>query len=577
MYNKNALPLASLSAALFSALYTSSAISAAPDPGNIQREQQRLESPKREPNTAEHPLQINENEATKPLDNGTRLTVKQFRINGNTAFGEEELIRLLAPYLGHELTFPKLQEAIDRISMHYRQQGYFVARAFLPAQTIQDGIVSIIVSEGRLGQVNVYVDGRAKPETITDIIHHQLAENDLLKLDKVERAILLVGDLAGFNTRATLEPGVGSGLSDLRVDVKEGPLFTGSVDADNFGSRYTGEARAGFTGNINSPTGRGDQATIRLNHTSHMNYGRLAYTTPLGNDGLKVGASLYDMRYDLCCNNTFTRLDYRGSAQGWGLNALYPIKRSQNRNLSAVIGYEAKDIQGRSDLGKTSDRDSRAVRFELNGDHADNYFGGGLNNYGISYTIGNMDINLAAERMNDRFAARTDGGWNKTNLSAVRLQHVTDRLTLYVAFNGQYAPHNLDTSEKFSLGGVYGVRAYPQSEAIGDHGYLLNAELRWAIPADLPGSLQLAGFIDHGGIRQHANTWQNWSANPGMNNHYTLSGAGAWLGYTDINNFSLRATLAFKIGSNEGEDLNGHDSDGRDRNPRLWLQAAKFF
>ena len=60
----------------------------------------------------------------------------------------------------------------------------------------------------------------------------------------------------------------------------------------------------------------------------------------------------------------------------------------------------------------------------------------------------------------------------------MRLQGVTDTLSLYAAFNGQVASKNLDNSEKMGLGGPAGVRAYPTGEAYGDQGYILNLEAR---------------------------------------------------------------------------------------------------
>ena len=53
---------------------------------------------------------------------------------------------------------------------------------------------------------------------------------------------------------------------------------------------------------------------------------------------------------------------------------------------------------------------------------------------------------------------------------------------LFSATAGQLADKNLDTAEKFYLGGPGGVRAYPQGEATGDQGYRLSGELRLLVP-----------------------------------------------------------------------------------------------
>jgi hemolysin activation/secretion protein len=62
---------------------------------------------------------------------------------------------LLKDFVGKELSPDDLQRAADVITRHYRDRGYFVARAYVPAQDIRDGIVEITVLEGRLDRVSV--------------------------------------------------------------------------------------------------------------------------------------------------------------------------------------------------------------------------------------------------------------------------------------------------------------------------------------------------------------------------------------------------------------------------------------
>jgi hemolysin activation/secretion protein len=65
--------------------------------------------------------------------------------------------------------------------------------------------------------------------------------------------------------------------------------------------------------------------------------------------------------------------------------------------------------------------------------------------------------------------------------------------------SGQLTDHNLDSSQKFYLGGPTGVRAYPSSEGSGSEGYLLNLELKKDLPFNLTGSI----FYDEGYVRQN--------------------------------------------------------------------------
>jgi hypothetical protein len=67
--------------------------------------------------------------------------------------------------------------------------------------------------------------------------------------------------------------------------------------------------------------------------------------------------------------------------------------------------------------------------------------------------------------------------------------------------SGQTASKNLDSSEKFSLGGINGVRAYPQGEASGDEGYRGTVELRHNV---MP-NVQATVFYDWGKVTINRN------------------------------------------------------------------------
>ena len=70
-------------------------------------------------------------------------------------------------------------------------------------------------------------------------------------------------------------------------------------------------------------------------------------------------------------------------------------------------------------------------------------------------------IDEPMQRLNDAVTGRTAGHFGKWNLDLTRLQHIDDRLALYLSYSRQWAEKNLDSSEKFSLGGPSGVRAIP--------------------------------------------------------------------------------------------------------------------
>ena len=145
--------------------------------------------------------------------------------------------------------------------------------------------------------------------------------------------------------------------------------------------------------------------------------------------------------------------------------------------------------------------------------------------------------------------------------------------------SGQLASKNLDSSEKFILGGT-GVRASPQGEGAGDEGMLLNLELRYSLRGlQGPGDLQLLGFVDTGHVTLNKNTWTGWqpASLPNYPDSYSLSGMGIGANYGKAGNFSLQTSYAWKLGNNPARDVHGQDSDGTAKTGRFWLQAIKWF
>ena len=203
----------------------------------------------------------------------------------------------------------------------------------------------------------------------------------------------------------------------------------------------------------------------------------------------------------------------------------------------------------------------------LRGDHADTIGHGGSTSFWATGSVGNIDIGSAAMRAQDAATARSNGRFEQVAFNVARLQTVSDSVSVYAALTGQIASKNLDVSEKMELGGVDGVRAYPEGEAYGDRGYLLAVEARWQLPAfssGQPGQLQLVGFVDAGRVTLNQTPWA-----PGTNRR-TLTGAGVGLNWAGYQNVVVRFSYARRLGDEPAQSA-------PDRSGRVWLQVIKYF
>ncbi|MDB5931985.1 MAG: Polypeptide-transport-associated domain protein ShlB-type [Polaromonas sp.] len=493
-----------------------------------------------------------------------RITVNTLQVRGARLYPEAELLALTGFRPGSELTLGDLRAMASKITDHYRSSGYFVAQAYLPAQEVSNGAVTIAVIEGQYGQVQV----RNQSNLSGGLVNSQLEginSGDTVAIAPLESRLLLLSDIPGVNISSTLTPGASVGASDLIVDVMPGQRVSGSIDADNGGSRYTGQYRLGATVNLNNAAGMGDVASLRVLTTgSGLNYVRGAYQMQFGK--ATAGVAYSWLGYEL--GKEFSSLDAHGTARVASIYGSYPLIRTRDTNLYALLAFDHKTFEDRVDaVSSVTDKKAQVLMATLRGDHRDSLGGGGFNSYGVTASAGNIDIETPSARNFDAVTARTNDHFTKLGFSAMRVQSVTNTVSLYAGINGQLASKNLDVSEKMELGGMNGVRAYPEGEAYADQGYLLTLEARMLLPKfseQMPGQMQLVGFIDTGRVTLNKNPWTTGD------NQRTLSGAGVGLNWSAANNFVIRTSYARKLGS-------GTATSAPDKSGRFWIQAVKYF
>jgi hemolysin activation/secretion protein len=122
-----------------------------------------------------------------------------------------------------------------------------------------------------------------------------------------------------------------------------------------------------------------------------------------------------------------------------------------------------------------------------------------------------------------------------------------------------------------SLGGPNGVRAYPVGEAAGDTGALFTAELRYIVPRFklFGGDITASVFYDAGEVK--INKEPPAALPSGEDNKRSISGYGFGLSLGREGNFLVRAHVATPA------DDETPQSDPKERDPRVWIQAVKWF
>ena len=305
-----------------------------------------------------------------------------------------------------------------------------------------------------------------------------------------------------------------------------------------------------------------------------MDFTRIAYVVPVGYWGTRVGVSYATFNYRL--GKDFFSSETHGAGAVETLYAFHPFIRTRGANLIGQFAYEVKNLNDRVDTTPSNqNRVIKSTKVGFVGDFRDAVLGGGLNSFSYTVSEGNAMIEEAAFLAVDQSStgAHSAGRFQKQNYEFRRLQKITDNSNFLFSLQGQLASKNLMSAERFSLGGPTGVRAYPVGEALGDIGYVFQAEYRYLIPGFkiANGDVSLSSFYDQGWVRINKDALPPTGTPLNDNNNRHLSGYGIGASLGRDADFELRVSLAWR---NENE---APQSDPATRVPRIWAQGIKWF
>lgn len=467
------------------------------------------------------------------------------------------------------LSFAQLQAAADAVTAAYRQAGFVVSLAYLPAQTIgADGLLEIRVMEGRLGQVlvqgNRRYDGAALTAAAQDLVGQPLRKAD------IERALLYARDLPGVSVSSVLQPGQNEGETDLVLVANERSRpWELNLSVDNYGTRTSGRGRVQAGVVWNNPLGRGDVLAASGNYQfapSASRNGALSYSLPIhAVSGLSVLAGANQSELEIN-SGPLAALELSGpSAQRYAgadwkfINTAVWQVTASARYLQEQSRFEALGV-------RLSDHRFDVAELGMAMHHFDaRWRGANLAQLSVRRSLSDDSAAL------DVISPYRDSGFTIARLGLMRMQYLAPNQRLLARFNGQFTRNGLPALEQFQLGGHDSVRGYAPGEAMGDSGYLMGVEYHVDAPgfADKPSPFQglawrqvlgMDVFAEHGQVRHVTGRRQR--------SRLSSAGAGLTLRLPRWHNTELRLAAAVPVGGTDASD--GHSS-------RFYARASMTF
>jgi len=489
----------------------------------------------------------------------TKVLIKAYKITGTSVMAAAELGSIVAPYVGKEMDLTELEKVADVVTAEFRDRGYSLARAYIPAQEIKDGIVEIAVLEGRAGEIivkgNKNYSGEFIKRGFTPVVR-----DGAVKQRSLEKSLLVLNEYPDLKATAVLEAGKEPGMTDIVVTVEDKLPLHLVLDYDNFGTESVSKNRFGMEVNL----GRfliveGSSLSLRGvigSDPKNYHYGRVSYLLPINGYGTKLGFLGYGGDFDV--GQALSEFNITATTWGYGPYLTHPFVKTRTQNLTGEFGFESKDATQWL-LGSLFSRDKlRMLRVGLNYDWIDST---GRNFISLSVFQG-LEEAFGGMENNDPQSSRpgADNRFTKAYFNWARVQRIVDRVSLILRGSGQASTRPLVVTEQFFIGGADSVRGYPPGEFLGDDGYNVSTELRVS-PLPNQEILQLAFFVDHGGVSIK-------DPPAGVKKYHQLTGAG----------YGFRLSLPYNINGrfDVGFPVKPAKASSGDR-PTLYIQAAVRF
>jgi len=494
----------------------------------------------------------------------TKFVLNNVAVSGATVYNSSELEQYYKDAIGSSISLQDAKDIAARITARYRNDGYILSQAVVPAQDVSKGELSIRVVEGYIAKV--VLDGAADTPEMRESLRGYIEGIEAgrpVKMHDLERYMLLMNDLPGNQVSGLIRPSAKElGGAELVLSVNSKP-FEASYSFDNRGSKYIGPWQHVLSFGANSLLTDYDSTFMRVETSTPFEelFGiEVGHDLLLNSMGTKLGFIYSHTRTQP--GEDLKSLRIVGKSDMFEVKVSHPFVRTRSQSLSgrAVVDIRNTTTDVFSNVRLNTDK-LRVVRLggtynmldALNGsDSFDAQISQGLNVFSAT------DSGVA------RSNPIGESDFTKLNFHLSRVQPLPSRFSVLTAMSLQYAFNPLLSDEQFSIGGSDFGRAFDPSEALGDSGISAKAELRYT---ELVGekylqSYQPYAFYDIG---------ETWTRGAGGESKVLSSvGVGARINLTE--NFSASfeaASPLVKPGNN--------DQTSYRHNPRLFFTLMARF
>jgi hemolysin activation/secretion protein len=424
---------------------------------------------------------------------------------GDALLTEAEFARIVAPFVGQPLGTARINALLMRINHALVAAGYTTSRAYVGAQDLSTGRLTVALVAGRIEKLLYNGQPLDAPGMAGVRLAMPMRQGDILRLPDIEQAVDQINRLRRNNAQVQIRPGQkpGGSIVEFVNAPKDAARYT--LSADNQGTGTTGRLRmqAGWeSGNL---TGLMESLSAGLTSSRDTNavYGTFSMPWGYGTiSGLASWSEYQNLIGDVA-------LVY-GATRSYALSYGHLLNRDQNsksaldvsltrRQSSRYINDAAlmPEVQTVLRLGV-----NRIKRFQTERGMGQWSVDAGLAR-GLPWFGAGRDLaDLPPEAARYQFTKlEISGAWERplTAHSAWRSRLAT-----------QWSNRPLYSSEQIFAGGVSSVRGFPESAWGADRGGYWRNEWIFKIPAASASRLRYEPYLFLDGARLFTLADRRW-------------------------------------------------------------------
>jgi hemolysin activation/secretion protein len=406
-----------------------------------------------------------------------RIFVRQIRVAGNTALPEKIIAEIAAPFTQRFVDAADLETLRYRLTEAYVSRGYVNSGVVLPNQTVQDGIVTYQVIEGRLTGIDVTGTKALSPDYVSSRLQRGITSP--LNTTDIERTIQIVlqdPNIAQINSE--LVPGTSNGEASLHASVTESKRYALFASIANDEPPNVGSVLGELNGVVRDLTGFGDALALHYGRTDGVNEGGVAWTMPVTPADTAVTLH-WDYNGAGVVSAAFSDLNISSTTVTYGVSVSQPLYRTIEEALKLSVSLDQR----------SEDTFLLNQPFSFTPGFVDGRAAATIMRLGLDYTDRRADHVLALRTTINRglpiFGATSSATQPNADFTywlgqAQYVRAIGDNQI--VARGGlQLSGAPLFPFEQLSIGGPDTVRGFPVNTLLVDNGVLLSLEARFPI------------------------------------------------------------------------------------------------